>query len=859
MKGLFQGSGAKAQSKPGESWLSLAAFGKHPGWDDHISGIGVETEALAHVKQSLYVGGIGRQIDLGAWEKLDSVRRVEGFDHTFFWFRGGHVVLGRFWSSVDRKGRAKYPMVLCVDGEGVAPGFLMARGGAELERLRESCKATDSAAQVTAECGAAQDRLRTALQNASAEMPVTMELKRRFLESPALGADRVGLLRVLHELDNALGVSSGNRANGAAALANLHPYHIRVPLCLASPNEGLLVWSEFLRGVLPHSVPLMLIARNGVDWLDVIVGEPSGDDFFCLQASPQALPLATEIPYELGPDLYQRFQEMESRFLAPEAGADEGGTIFIKKPSAGASGGGTSPPRKSKGWLWMVIGLVVVGAAVAGIYLALPGPDKKFQSHLQAAHEALDATNFTLARQEIDLALKSRPDDPAATKFKTEMERRQREFSDLEQADRKYREAMAAAQAAFDQNDFRKADHLTVEALKIKPNDSAAIKLKDNADARQREIAAQAENDSKYKQAMEAAGVAMGKQDYATAVTQAEMALVIKPNDPAAIKLKDDVQARQRELASLAASDSKYKLAMETAGAAMATQDYAAVVVQADLALAIKPNDSAANKLKNDAQTRQREIAAQADVTRKYQQAMAEGRAAFERKDYAAAMTRADAALAIKPGDSAAVKIKADAEARQRELVAQADATRKYRQAMSDAQAAFGRQDYDAAITQAETALATQPNDSAAGDLLSQARQAKAAKEPAALAEKQHIPPLTPVNQAPLVVASATTTTTTATGNQAGAGGTQSLSVDQYDMALRNLMIQLRVRAAGPNILTNGGTSKPLARGFLPADSIDQYGRDIETLRKIYQDNKWLDAERKKDLEKLGDAILNWN
>jgi hypothetical protein len=50
-----------------------------------------------------------------------------------------------------------------------------------------------------------------------------------------------------------------------------------------------------------------------------------------------------------------------------------------------------------------------------------------------------------------------------------------------------------------------------------------------------------------------------------------------------------------------------------------------------------------------------------------------------------------------------------------------------------------------------------------------------------------------------------------------------------------------------------------LARGFLPADSIDQYGRDIETLRKIYQDNKWLDAERKKDLEKLGDAILNWN
>ena len=41
----------------------MGAFGKHPGWDDHILGIGVETETLAQVKQALYVGGIGGQID----------------------------------------------------------------------------------------------------------------------------------------------------------------------------------------------------------------------------------------------------------------------------------------------------------------------------------------------------------------------------------------------------------------------------------------------------------------------------------------------------------------------------------------------------------------------------------------------------------------------------------------------------------------------------------------------------------------------------------------------------------------------------------------------------------------------------
>jgi hypothetical protein len=257
--GLFQNTGARTQARPGELRLSLAAFGKHPGWDDHISGIGVETDVLAHIKQSLYVGRIGRQIDLGAWEKLDAGKRVAGFDHTFVWFRAGHVVLGRFWSSMDRKGRSKYPMVLCIDTEGVTPGNLLASGGAELERLREKCRTTTSADQVTTECGAAQDRLRALLEgSAQPASEVEPEQKQRFLECSALGPDRVGLLRVVHELDNALGVSSSGRGSGSAAMANLHPYHIRVPLCVGSPGEALLVWAEFLRSALPHAATVSI-------------------------------------------------------------------------------------------------------------------------------------------------------------------------------------------------------------------------------------------------------------------------------------------------------------------------------------------------------------------------------------------------------------------------------------------------------------------------------------------------------------------------------------------------------------------------------------------------------------------------
>ena len=52
MKGLFQRHAPG--SEPGSARLTLGAFGKHPGWDDHILGIGVETETLAQLKQLLF-------------------------------------------------------------------------------------------------------------------------------------------------------------------------------------------------------------------------------------------------------------------------------------------------------------------------------------------------------------------------------------------------------------------------------------------------------------------------------------------------------------------------------------------------------------------------------------------------------------------------------------------------------------------------------------------------------------------------------------------------------------------------------------------------------------------------------------
>src|SRR5579862_6325420 len=87
----FLGSGSKTAPA-----LHLAAFGKHPGWNDHLDDLGLETDSLINAKRLLYLQGISQNIDSGAWEKLDSppnplpphtpiAGRLDLFRHHFFW------------------------------------------------------------------------------------------------------------------------------------------------------------------------------------------------------------------------------------------------------------------------------------------------------------------------------------------------------------------------------------------------------------------------------------------------------------------------------------------------------------------------------------------------------------------------------------------------------------------------------------------------------------------------------------------------------------------------------------------------------------------------------------------------------
>jgi hypothetical protein len=286
----------------------MAAFGKHPGWNDHIDDLGLETELLVTVKRLLYVEGIGGNIDSGAWEHLPEDQRLPAFDHLFILKAGGDLVIGRLWSSSDGKGRTKYPMVVCADCSGQDPLRAFDAVLPLLDRLHTDCQRTTSADAVRAAVERAQAGLEAALPDGQAEAAQADGTLASLAARPEMGDSSLGLLRILYQIEREMTSYRRGGAKGSRSVI-LQPHHLRVPACADSPRARAALWLSFLAGQLDPAAPLVLILPLAEDWVDLLVGAPGPAQLVCIRANAKAVPLATDIPYTLDDDFLGRARQ----------------------------------------------------------------------------------------------------------------------------------------------------------------------------------------------------------------------------------------------------------------------------------------------------------------------------------------------------------------------------------------------------------------------------------------------------------------------------------------------------------------------------------------------------------------------
>jgi hypothetical protein len=282
-------------SKPPSAHVCV--FGKHPGWNDHIDDLGLDSESLVATKQDLYIHGIGGVIDSGKWEALPPDDQALGFRHVFLWKDATNLIFGRMWDSSDGKGRKKYPMVVCVHlSSRSVPGIPDAIP--LLDELEAACKKATSAEEVQSIVRAAREKAQGLLTAPAVLPPKRPEFAARI----GLSAEAESTVRVAYAAESYLGWMR----NGPTAVidlklsqSKLQPQHIRVPSDPKEPSSSLAFWQAYFQTLLPDTVPQFYLCSLDAPWLDLIAGPLTSRHLSCIKGGEKSVPPADAIPFNI--------------------------------------------------------------------------------------------------------------------------------------------------------------------------------------------------------------------------------------------------------------------------------------------------------------------------------------------------------------------------------------------------------------------------------------------------------------------------------------------------------------------------------------------------------------------------------
>jgi hypothetical protein len=243
-----------------------AAFGKHPAWDDHIDDVGLVTETMVLAKQLLYSQGIASQLASGAWEQIERAGQSLEFDHRFVWARKEQALVGAIHASSDGKGRARFPMVVSiqapVNGLRAVQIYLP-----QAEKLATRCKAALT-----------RDEFRAAVDLANKELNAFRLLSETQpgVAHPEAASNPTVIELAAHLLE----ASRDSRAS-----------RFRLPPVSPRVRDNLEFWVGYLKLHGQPAQPFILVAGAGALPIDLRIGEPESNDWFCLRANEVAFPI----------------------------------------------------------------------------------------------------------------------------------------------------------------------------------------------------------------------------------------------------------------------------------------------------------------------------------------------------------------------------------------------------------------------------------------------------------------------------------------------------------------------------------------------------------------------------------------
>lgn len=272
---------------------------------------------------------------------------------------------------------------------------------------------------------------------------------------------------------------------------------------------------------------------------------------------------------------------------------------------------------------------------------------------------AVGSENYDEGISKYEEALKLKQDAGVSAKLaeakKKKAEKEAALAADKENQD-KYNQLVASADAAFDTEKYDEAKKNYEAALKLKPGESrptsqlAAIAdiLKQKAD----EQAEKDKNELVYQTFMDQGKEKINQRSWDEAKVEYESALKMKPGDSEALAQIDLIGKEKEKEAGEAKVNAEYDAHMKEAKSLFDQKKYIEAKSEYNAASGIKPTEQAPKDEISKIDALLADEAKSAEQEEKYNNMMAEGDAANDRKDYLQAIDRYEKALIAKPGDS---------------------------------------------------------------------------------------------------------------------------------------------------------------------------------------------------------------
>lgn len=376
-------------------------------------------------------------------------------------------------------------------------------------------------------------------------------------------------------------------------------------------------------------------------------------------------------------------------------------------------------------------------AEVEGLLAAIAEKDKNYQAAITKADAALSAKKYEEAKTSYQAALSIKPDEKYPQDKLGEIETI---VLDMQKQEEAYKKLITTADAAFSANKLEDAKKSYQEAAALKPTEQYP---QDKLAEIDKKVAAQAELEKNYADAVSKADAAMKAEEYDKAEAAYTQALSFKPAET----------YPQSQLAVI--DEKRAELAAAEAAAAKIEADYQAAIKKGDDALAQQKLEEAKTAYQNALSIKKEEaypqekiteidktLAANAELESNYKNAIAAGDKAFKSEDYEAAKASYELAKGFKPNEAyPADQLKAIA-SKEAELAAAAAAAEKleadYQAAIDRGSAAASSKKFDEALVAYTEASTLKPEESLPKEKIEEVKAAKAAAE-AALAEEQRL------------------------------------------------------------------------------------------------------------------------